>query len=272
MPPEMVTTDNASGADLRALVTGASSGIGLAFARALHRRGERLVLVARRAERLNGLVEELGGEDKVLALPLDLADSGAPGRLEAALNARGIGVDLLVNNAGRGDTGRFQERPLGFALEIVDLNTRAVVELTRRFLPPMVSRGRGRVLNVVSMSAFQPVPFLAVYAASKAFVLSFTEALAVELEGTGVRVQALCPGNIPTGFQEVAGTGVVPFNATPTMAAERVAEASLDALPTGQVTVIPGVRDRLTVAAQRVLPRSLVRRAAGALFRPRPHS
>jgi uncharacterized protein len=268
----MTTTHNASGVELRALVTGASSGIGLAFARALHRRGERLILVARRAERLRHLVEELGGEEKVLAVPLDLAEASSPGQLEAALNARGLGVDLLVNNAGRGDTGRFHERPLSSALEIVDLNTRAVVELTRRFLPPMVSRGRGHILNVVSMSAFQPVPFLAVYAASKAFVLSFTEALSVEIEGTGVRVQALCPGNILTEFQGIAGTGALPFNDTPTMAAERLVEASLEALPTRQVTVIPGVRDRLTVAAQRVLPRSLVRRAAGALFRPRPHS
>lgn len=258
--------------ELRALVTGASSGIGLAFARALHRRGERLILVARRAERLRALVEELGGEESVLALALDLADPRAPARLESEVRERGLAVDLLVNNAGRGDTGRFHERPLDSALEIVDLNSRAVVELTRRFLPPMVSRGRGRILNVVSMSAFQPVPFLAVYGASKAFVLSFTEALAVEIEGTGVRVQALCPGNVPTEFQDVAGTSVVPFTATPTMAAERVVDASLAALERAEITVIPGFRDRLTVAAQRLLPRGLVRRAAGALFRPAPGS
>jgi short-subunit dehydrogenase len=264
----MAASADSSTPDLRALVTGASSGIGLAFARALHRRGERLILVARRAERMHSLVGELGGAENVLVLPLDLADPQAPGRLEAEVRARGLSVDLLVNNAGRGDTGRFHERPLDSALAIVDLNTRALVELTRRFLPSMVARGRGRVLNVVSMSAFQPVPFLAVYAASKAFVLSFTEALATEIEGTGVRIQALCPGNIPTEFQQVAGTTGVPFSSTPSLSAERVAEVSLDALSGRQVTVIPGLGDRMTVAAQRLLPRAFVRRAAAALFRP----
>jgi short-subunit dehydrogenase len=151
---------------------------------------------------------------------------------------------------------------------MVDLNVRSVVALSRRFLPAMVERGDGAIVNVVSMSAFQPVPFLAVYAATKAFVLSLTESLATELEGTGVKVQALCPGNIPTEFQNVAGTEGVAFTRTRSMPAAAVAEASLAALDRGQVIVIPGRRDRVMVTLQRAVPRAFVRRAAAALFRP----
>ncbi len=151
---------------------------------------------------------------------------------------------------------------------MIDLNVRAVVALSRCFLPPMVERRAGAIINVVSMSAFQPVPFLATYAATKAFVLSFTESLATELEGTGVTVQALCPGNIPTGFQQVAGTENVAFTRTPSMTAAVVAAASLRALGSGKVIVIPGVRDRAMVVLQRLVPRTLVRRAAAGLFRP----
>jgi short-subunit dehydrogenase len=132
----------------------------------------------------------------------------------------------------------------------------------------MVERRRGAIVNVVSMSAFQPVPYLATYAASKAFLLSFTESLAGELQGTGVTVQALCPGNIPTEFQAVAGTDRVPFNRTPATPAEDVVAASLDALAAGRLLVIPGLRDRFTVRVQPFLPRALVRRVAGELFRP----
>jgi short-subunit dehydrogenase len=167
-----------------------------------------------------------------------------------------------------GHTGRFDEQPPDRLLAMVDLNVRAVVALTRRFLPPMVERRAGAILNVVSMSAFQPVPYLAAYAATKAFVLSLTESLATELEGTGVTVQALCPGNIPTGFQQVAGTEHVAFTRTPSMSAEDVAEASLRALERGTLIVIPGRRDRAMVALQRLVPRAFVRRAAAGLFRP----
>ena len=131
--------------------------------------------------------------------------------LQRTLAARGIGIRLLVNNAGVGHGGRVHEQPPDRLRAMIDLDVRAVVELTRALVPPMVERGEGAVINVVSMSAFQPVPFLAVYAASKAFVLSLTESLATELEGTGVVVQALCPGNIPTEFQAVAGTAHVRF-------------------------------------------------------------
>jgi uncharacterized protein len=256
--------------DLRALVTGASSGIGMAFARALRARGHRLVLVARRADRLQALAQELGGPEHAGVLALDLAARDAGEQLAAEVAAHGWSVDLLVNNAGLGHTGPFHEAPPDRLLAVVDVNVRAAVDVARRFLPPMVERRRGALINVVSMSAFQPVPFLAAYAASKAFLLSFTESLAVELRGTGVAVQALCPGNIPTEFQAVAGTDRVRFNRTPATPAEDVARASLEALDRGKLVVIPGLKDRLSVRLQPFLPRSLVRRVAGELFRPQP--
>jgi uncharacterized protein len=224
------------------------------------------VLVARRADRLAILARELGGDP--LAVALDLARPGAEDELAAKVSAAGIEVDLLVNNAGVGHTGHFQEEPPDRLLAMVDLNVRSVVALTRRFLPAMVERRGGAIVNVVSMSAFQPVPYLATYAATKAFVLSLTEALAVELKGTGVKVQALCPGNIPTEFQQVAGTERVAFTRTPSMPAAAVAEASLRALERGPVVVLPGTRDRLMLALQRFAPRRLVLHVAGGLFRP----
>lgn len=226
------------------------------------------MLVARRGDRLARLARELGGDEAALAVTLDLARPGAAEELAAKVAAAGIDVDLLVNNAGVGHTGLFHAEPPDRLLGMVDLNVRSVVALTRRFLPAMLERRSGAIVNVVSMSAFQPVPFLATYAATKAFVLSLTEALATELEGTGVKVQALCPGNIPTEFQQVAGTERVAFTRTPSMSPAAVAEASLRALDRGQLIVIPGLRDRIMVALQRLTPRPLVRRIAAGMFRP----
>jgi short-subunit dehydrogenase len=253
--------------DLRALVTGASSGIGEAFARALHARGDKLVLVARRGDRLARLAAELG-PDRVLPVTLDLAGPDAADTLRDTLAARGIAVRLLVNNAGVGYGGRFLDQPKERHRAMIDVDVRAVVDLTRTFVPAMVARGEGAIVNVVSMSAFQAVPFLAVYAASKAFVLSLTESLATELEGTGVTVQALCPGNIPTEFQQVAGTAGVRFNRTAPTSPAEVVEAALRGLQRRAVIVTPSVKDRLTVTAQAFVPRSWVRRAAAGLFRP----
>ena len=222
--------------------------------------------MARRTDRLQALARELGGDAH--AVTLDVARPYADEELATLLAAAGVEVDLLVNNAGVGHTGHFRQQPVERLLGMVDLNVRSVVALTRRFLPPMVERRRGAVVNVVSMSAFQPVPFLATYAATKAFLLSLTESLATELEGTGVKVQALCPGNIPTEFQKVAGTEGVAFSRTRAMPAAAVAAASLVALERGEVVVIPGLRDRVMVGLQRAVPRSVVRRAAAGLFRP----
>jgi short-subunit dehydrogenase len=249
------------------LVTGASSGIGEAFARALSPRGAPVVLVARREERLRQLAAELPGEAVVVAE--DLSGPGAVERTLRAVDAAGLHLELLVNNAGLGDCGPFAEADPARLRQILAVNCGAVAELTRQVLPGMLARGSGRVLNVVSMSAFQPVPWLATYAASKAFVLSLSEALMSELEGTGVRVQALCPGLVPTGFQSAAGTDRVPFDDSPFWTPQAVVAASLSALEKGGGTLVPAWRDRLSVQAQRLTPRWLVRRVAGSLFRPR---
>lgn len=254
--------------DLRALVTGASSGIGAAFARALRARGEKLILVARRAERLEAMAKELGGPDAVSTLPADLSLVGASGRLAEEVARRGLSVDTLVNNAGVGHTGRFLEESPERILGMLELNNRAAVELTRCFAPAMLERKRGTVINVVSTAAFQPVPYLTIYAATKAFLLSFTEGLASELSGTGVRVQALCPGLTATEFQELAGTDKVAFNKTGAMTPDQVVAASLRGLDRGQLRVIVGLQNRLVIGAQRFLPQAVVRAIGARLFAP----
>lgn len=257
--------------DLRAVVTGASSGIGAAYARALAGRGERVVLVARRADRLEALARELGGSPKAVVLPLDLAAPGAATALHEALDARGVTADILVNSAGLGHTAPFETQAPEAIRAMIDVNVRAVVEATHAFLPGMRARGRGRIVNVASNAAFQPVPYLAVYAATKAFVLSFTEALADEVRGSGVRVQALCPGITATEFLEVAEThrGLL-VTRMPTTTADEVARASLRALDRGGGRVVVGWTNRLLgFVVQRLAPRGLARRVAGELYRPR---
>lgn len=256
--------------DYRALVTGASSGIGAAFSHALRARRAKLILVARRAQRLSELSQVLGGEPNVAVLPLDLSLPDAVERLMAFLQQRAITVDLLINNAGVGWTGPFAEQTDESVRGILDLNVRALVGLTRALLPGMIARRRGAIVNVVSTSAFQPVPFLNLYAASKSFVLSFTEGLATELKGTGVRVQALCPGLTESEFHQTSGTDKVAFTRTRRMTAEAVVARSLRALDRGRpLRVIPGWDNRAVAGVQRFLPRSLVRGVSGALFRPR---
>jgi short-subunit dehydrogenase len=256
--------------ELRALITGASSGIGSAFARALHDRGEKLVLVARRRDRLERLAADLGGEAEAAAIPLDLAAPGAAEQLAAEIGARGLVIDLLVNNAGMGHTSPFHEQPLDLVRAMIDLNVRALTELTRVFLPGMVARGRGRIVNVASNAAFQPVPYLNVYAATKAYVLSFTEALAGELRGTGVVVQALCPGLTDTEFLDVAEThrGLL-VTRLPMMSPDDVVACSLRGLDRRRLRVIAGLPNRLLAAAQSVVPRWIVRRVTTELYRPR---
>jgi len=257
--------------DLRALVTGASSGIGAAFARGLRARGERVVLVARREDRLRTLAGELGGEPHALVLPLDLAGPGAVEALRGDVEARGIAVDCLVNCAGLGHTAPFEDQRPETIRAMLDVNVRALVELTRAFLPGMRARDRGRIVNVASNAAFQPVPYLTVYAATKAFALSFTEGLAEELRGSGVRVQALCPGITATEFLDVAEThrGLL-VTRMPMMTAAQVVRASLEGLDRGKVRVVAGWPNRfLGFVVQRLAPRGLARRVAGELYRPR---
>ncbi len=249
-----------------AMVTGASSGIGEAFARDLARRGFSLILVARRTERLTAIQSELG-PDGVDILTADLGtDEGV------AMVARRLqmgGVSLFVNNAGLGYRGPVAEQPDSSIVQLVRVNLEAPMRLSRAALGPMVAAGRGVLINVVSMGAFQPVPYLNVYAATKAGLLSFTEALADEVLGAGVRVQALCPGNIPTGFQDVAGTKGSRFDRTPSMSATEVARSSLDAALAGKAALhLPGGLDRVLVFIQRFLPRFVARRVAGNLIKP----
>jgi len=255
----------------RVLVTGASSGIGAEFARGLRGRGYAVVLVARRRDRLERLAEELGGESHALVEPCDLARLGAGEELKTRLDARSCVIEGLVNCAGLGLTGPFALQPLETVRAMCDINIRALVELTRLFLPPMVERRRGFVVNVASNAAFQPIPYLAVYAATKSFVLSFTEAVAGELHGSGVVVQALCPGITATEFLELSDTRPeLKVRLLPLMTPRDVVEASLGGLERKRLRVVVGLPNRLLgFVTQRLAPNSLARRVARELYRPR---
>jgi short-subunit dehydrogenase len=237
------------------LITGASAGLGVEFARACAARGERLVLVARRRDRLDALAAELGGE----AIAADLAEPGAPERLIAEVRRRGLSVETLINNAGFGLAGRFAELPLERQTEMIELNVRALTELCHLVLPDMRARGAGAILNVASTAAFQAGPYMAVYYASKAYVLSFTEALHQEHKASGIRVTALCPGPTRTEFFAVAGAadGRLARMATDPVA---VVRAGLDGLATNKAIVIPGAVNKATALSNRFLPRALMRR------------
>jgi hypothetical protein len=189
-----------------ALITGASSGIGEQFAYALAREKYDLVLTARREDRLNvvaGNARERGAS-RAEIIAIDLANHDSPRQIFERISAAQIEIDYLINNAGFGTTGRFDRLPLERELEEIDLNVTSLVALTHLFLPAMAARRRGTIINVASTAAFQALPYMATYAATKAFVLSFTEAVAGEMAGTGVRVMALCPGPVRTEFQAIA--------------------------------------------------------------------
>lgn len=248
-----------------ALVTGGSSGIGLEFARELAGRGGDLILVARSEARLreaaDGLESRYGVRVETLAL--DLSESGAVEGTSNAVAELGIQVDVLVNNAGSGYYGRFLEGPGPEEVwKGVTLNVASAVALTRAFLPGMISRGDGAVINLSSTAAFQPVPYMATYGAGKAFMLSFSEALWAECQGTGVRVLAVCPGAVETEFWADWGnrdprrytylTGI----STP----RQVAEAGISALEAGKGLVVPELRDRILARSIAFAPRSVVAR------------
>lgn len=253
-----------------ALITGASGGIGAAFARALAARGMALVLVARGEGPLRALAAELAARHGVRAevVVADLADVDAPARITAAVAEQGLTVDLLVNNAGFGAYGPFAALDAARDHRQIMVNVAAVVGLAHAFVPAMAARGEGAVINVASLGGFQPAPYLAVYGASKAFVLSFSQALWAEYRRQGVQVLALCPGPVRTGFFDALGS------ATPAMGAmlppERVVAAALRALEEGRGHVVPGWPNALLAAATtRLLPRGLVARLAERSLRPR---
>lgn len=251
-----------------ALVTGASAGIGVALARQLAAGGAHLVLTARRRDRLDELAARLHAEHgaSVEVCAADLAEPGAPQSLFAFTRGKGIAVEVLVNNAGFGAYGPFDEVPLRRLLDMVQVNISAVVELTHLYLPAMLERRRGYILILASTAGFQAVPYIAAYAATKSFDLLFGEALAEEVRGRGVSVTALCPGATSTEFQSVAAQPDYAFRSAETP--DAVARVGLAALASGKPVVISGARNRLMQQSQRLAPRRLVTSMAARMFRP----
>lgn len=244
-----------------ALVTGASSGIGLELATLLARDGYDLVLVARSRERLEnigkGLREEFGATSTVVAR--DLSDPDSPRAVAQEVESRGLPIQVLVNNAGLGVYGFFAQTPLERERAMIQVNAVAVTELTKRFLPGMLQRRRGRILNVASTASFQPGPLMAVYYATKAYLLSFSEALANETAGSGVTVTALCPGPTLTEFQKEAGVEATHlFHSPLVLDAKTVALAGYRGMQRGKRVVVPGFGNRVLVSAVRFTPRRLV--------------
>jgi short-subunit dehydrogenase len=255
-----------------ALVTGASGGIGLEIAKLLAADGYNLVLVARSKDALENLAEELRGSGSpvVTVLPEDLLDAEAPTRLAAELAERGISLDMLVNNAGVLEYGRFQDLGEAEQLRMLALNNEALVRMTYKFLPGFLAQGSGGILNVASIAAFQPVPMLAVYAATKAFVLSFTEALSVELEQSGVKMTALCPGVTDTDMVSAVSKDEDSGLSIPSFARGNpvdVAKAGLKALKRGQVIVVPGIANKMAVNSVRMTPKWAFRKNMGLVTR-----
>jgi short-subunit dehydrogenase len=241
-----------------ALVTGASYGIGLELARCFAAGGHDLVLVARSTEKLQTLAAELRSQHRVTArcITADLSTPESPRQIIDALKADSIEIDVLVNNAGFGNHGKFWENALSSELGLLQVNVVALVHLTHLLLPGMVNRRRGRILNVASMAAFQPGPLMANYYASKAYVLSFSQALSNELAGTGVTVTALCPGPVATEFQKRAGIeNSRLFNAAG-MSAREVAEIGYTATMAGRRVSIAGLKNRLLAFSTRFMPTS----------------
>jgi len=245
-----------------ALVTGASSGIGRELARLFAENGLAVVLVARRLERLDELARELEYRHgaKTVVLAEDLTDVQAPARIYDTLRARDIEVEYLVNNAGFGDGGSFAHAELGKQLSMITLNIRALTHLTGLFVPVMVSRKRGKILNVGSTAGFQPGPYMATYYATKAFVNSFTEALAHELTGTGVTATLSCPGPTETEFRKIAGTeGTRTLKRPASMSASQVAREAYDAMMEGKPMVVHGTVNKALLQGLRLSPRAATR-------------
>ena len=243
------------------VVTGASAGLGAEFARQCAARGDKLVLVARRRDRLEALAAEIGRAQVIVA---DLAAPGAAGRLCAEIERLGLSIACLINNAGFGLVGRFADLPLERQRAMIDLDVASLVELSHLVLPGMIARAQGGILNVASTASFQAGPGMAVYFASKAFVLSFTEALHQEMRATGIKVTALCPGPTATEFGEVAGAKGANFSRF-SSDARAVVSAGLAGLERNQAIVIPGLMNKTTAMSTRFIPRAALRRIVASL-------
>lgn len=253
-----------------AIVTGASSGIGEAFARALAVRGCDLVVTARRENRLQSLASEIVDRHGVQThvFPADLTTPVGVDDLWREVERLGRPVEVLVNNAGFGSYGRFDRLPIDRELAMIDLNVRALVALTGLVLPTMLQRSRGAIIQIASTTSFQAVPYMAVYGATKAFVLSFSEAIAAECAGKGVRVLAVCPGHTPTEFQKVSGVDARPMR-TSSQSADDVVNEALGALDHGRSSmVVTGWPNRVTTQLPRLVPRRVLGWAIERAFRP----
>lgn len=252
-----------------ALITGASYGIGEAFAKLLAADGANLILTARSRERLETLATQLRTQYgiQVMVIGADLASTTGAREIFEETSRAGLSVDLLINNAGFGALGSFAELSLPRQLEMIQVNVASLVELTHLFLHKMKERSSGAILNVASTASFQAVPYFAVYAATKAFVLSFSEALWEETRPLGIRVTALCPGSTSTNFQEVAGSQHINgprFIQT----SEEVAKIGLLALAQGRSHVISGLTNKIQTQLERFVPRNVITRMAGRIFKP----
>ncbi|MEM0906344.1 MAG: SDR family oxidoreductase [Pseudomonadota bacterium] len=247
-----------------AVITGASSGIGAALAHEIARDGISLILIARRVDRLRALAETLPTEAQVFQA--DLTEHGAMDAVGSILSMLPRAPDILVNNAGIGQGGPFALGSPARDLEIIDLNVRALVDLSHRLLPAMLERGSGGILNIASLAAFQPGPNASVYYASKAFVLSFSDALHEELKGTGVTMSAVCPGPVETEFFDRAGMeGVRLRKAVSSMSAQKVAEVSWRGFKRGHRRIYPGLGAKMRAMTAGLTPTSMVMPVVKAL-------
>ena len=252
-----------------ALITGASSGIGLHLAKEFAKRKHPLVLVAPVASELDAIATELKAAGAILVKTIakDLAQPDAPREIFDELSRERIYVDVLVNNAGSAHRGKFWEIPITDDILILRLNIEAVLRLTKLFLPGMLKQRRGRILNVASVAGFEPGPLLAIYHASKAFVLSFSEALATELADTGVTASALCPGPTDTDFFEKSGLlSARLFQRGNLMAPQDVAKAGYEGLMAGDRVVVPGVANKIIVFSRRLLPEATLAKMTEKLY------
>ncbi len=252
-----------------ALITGASSGIGLAMARVLADQGYPLILVARRIDRLEALAKEIRSSANVdvCVIPMDLSEPDAAARLRAETSQRGLQTEILINNAGYGIQGKFIEMDTQKMAAMFRLNIDALAFLCREYAPDMVKRKHGYILNVASASAFLPSPYVSAYAASQAFVGSFSEALRFELEGTGVSVTTLYPGVTKTEFNEVAGAQHPPVMNASVLTADQVARISLKAMFRKKRSIIPGIINKINAFFSQVFHRGFITFMAGSLLK-----
>ena len=251
------------------MITGASSGIGLALAQALAARGANLILVARSADKLQRVAADLVRQHGVRAhaIVADLGVSGAAEEAYAQACALGLTPHILINNAGFATYGRFESLPLARQLDEIALNCRAVVALSHAALPAMLSQGHGAIINVASTAALQPLPYMAVYGATKAFVLSFSEALWQEYRDRGIRVLALCPGATDTAFFDVVGADEAAVGQR--MSVDAVVNTCLNALEQGRSHVVAGRANRLLGCLPRLLPRQIILGVVANMLKPR---